>query len=61
MRMFIVDDSNKLFYFPEKVKLPDSYFLYDCRNCSRLYLVCTNLRNKILLYFKIFNIQKRNI
>ena len=38
-------DSNRLFYSLESESCMDSYFLYDCRNCSNCIL-CTNLRNK---------------
>ncbi len=37
--------SNKLFYSRESENCLDSFFLYDCRNCSDCIL-CTNLRNK---------------
>jgi len=38
-------DSNRLFFSLESEACLDSYFLYDCRNCSDCIL-CTNLRNK---------------
>jgi hypothetical protein len=38
-------DSSKLFFSRESEGCLDSYFLYDCRNCSNCIL-CTNLRNK---------------
>jgi len=38
-------DSNRLFFSLESESCLDSYFLYDCRNCSSCIL-CTNLRNK---------------
>jgi hypothetical protein len=38
-------DSSRLFYSRESENCLDSYFLYDCRNCSSCIL-CTNLRNK---------------
>ncbi len=38
-------DSNRLFFSLESEACLDSYFLYDCRNCSNCIL-CTNLRNK---------------
>ncbi len=38
-------DSNKLLFSLESETCLDSYFLYDCRNCSNCIL-CTNLRNK---------------
>ncbi len=38
-------DSSKLFFSLESESCMDSYFLYDCRNCSDCIL-CTNLRNK---------------
>ncbi len=38
-------DSNKLFFSLESETSLDSYFLYDCRNCSNCIL-CANLRNK---------------
>lgn len=38
-------DSNRLFFSLESETCLDSYFLYDCRNCSSCIL-CTNLRNK---------------
>lgn len=38
-------DSNKLFFSLESETCLESYFLYDCRNCSNCIL-CTNLRNK---------------
>ncbi len=37
--------SNRLFFSLESENCLDSYFLYDCRNCSNCIL-CTNLRNK---------------
>jgi hypothetical protein len=38
-------DSNRLFFSLESEACLNSYFLYDCRNCSDCIL-CTNLRNK---------------
>jgi len=38
-------DSSRLFFSLESEDCLDSYFLYDCRNCSNCIL-CTNLRNK---------------
>jgi hypothetical protein len=38
-------DSNRLFFSRESETCLDSYFLYDCRNCSDCIL-CSNLRNK---------------
>ncbi len=38
-------ESNNLFFSRESEACLDSYFLYDCRNCSDCIL-CTNLRNK---------------
>jgi len=38
-------DSNKLFFSLESENCLESYFLYDCRNCTNCIL-CTNLRNK---------------
>jgi len=38
-------DSNKLFFSRESENCLDSYFLYDCKNCSNCIL-STNLRNK---------------
>ena len=38
-------DSSRLFFSRESEGCLDSYFLYDCRNCSNCIL-CTNLRNK---------------
>ncbi len=39
------NDSNKLLFSRESDGCFDSYFLYDCRNCSNCIL-CANLRNK---------------
>ncbi|MFA5937275.1 MAG: hypothetical protein WC822_05380 [Candidatus Paceibacterota bacterium] len=38
-------DSSRLFFSRESESCLDSYFLFDCRNCSNCIL-CTNLRNK---------------
>ncbi|MBI3305849.1 hypothetical protein HYZ82_01795 [Candidatus Nomurabacteria bacterium] len=38
-------DSSRLFFSRESEGCLDSYFLYDCRNCSNCIL-CTNLRHK---------------
>ncbi len=38
-------DSSRLFFSLESENCLDSYFLYDCRNCSNCIL-CSNLRNK---------------
>ncbi len=38
-------DSSRLFFSLESEGCMDSYFLYDCRNCSNCIL-CSNLRNK---------------
>jgi NAD-dependent SIR2 family protein deacetylase len=43
-------NSNRLFYSEKSISCIDSYFLYDCRNCTNCFM-SSNLRNKSYVFY----------